>query len=296
MLPTNFAFQRLFAMAVILFSLPPQASLADRWQKIAIDARGSVGVAALLIDSGSHASINGSTHFPMQSVYKLPIAMAVLQKVDQGKISLDQSIEVHPSEYVSQGKRSPLRDQFPNGTHKTIRELLAYTLVESDGSASDVLLKLAGGPQAVTTYLRSLGVADWIVANSEMDMDWKTQYDNWSTPEAAVKLLVSLENSSSFSVASHALILDDLQKAQTGLNRIRHLLPAGTIVADKTGTSGTEKSITAATNDIALVTLPDGRHLALAIFVSDSSASAQTREDVIAKIARAAWDAWASEK
>ena len=290
---TNFAPYKMFAALAILFAFHAPPALEDDWRAIATAAKGHVGVAALLIESGQSAALAGSTHFPMQSVYKLPITMAVLQQVDQGKLALDQSIEVRPAEYVSVGKRSPLRDQFPLGTHKTVRELITYTLVESDGSASDVLLRLAGGPPAVMRYLHSLGIADCIVANSEMAMDWKTQYDNWSTPEAAVKILVSLQQGHALSAASRTVVLDNLLKSQTGLHRIRDLLPAGAVVADKTGTSGTDQGITAATNDIALVTLPDGRHLALAVFVSDSPAPDQLRDQVIAKIARATWDAWA---
>jgi beta-lactamase class A len=273
-----------------------QNSLADRWRANAAAASGKFGVTALIIESGQNASINGFGHFPMQSVYKLPISIAVLQKVDHGQLSIEQSVEVRPSDFVSMGKRSPLRDQFPQGTKKSIRELIAYALIESDGTASDVLLKLAGGPQAVTTSLRSQSVTQIAVLNTEMKMDWKNQYENWCTSEAAVQILVSLQTGKSLSAKSRALILEDMRKSQTGISRIRALLPAGTVVADKTGTSGTQNGVTAATNDIALVDLPDGRHLALAIFVSDSTASEKTREAVIAKIARAAWDEWASPK
>jgi beta-lactamase class A len=282
--------------AAILSASPAQNSLSGLWRAIAADASGKVGVAALILESGQHAALNGSSHFPTQSVYKLPIVLAALQKVDQGTLRLDQTLDIRPDVYVPNNKYSPLRDQFPQGTRKTIRELIDYALVESDGTASDVLLKLAGGPEAVTTYLKSLGVNDFVVANAEHDMNWQTQYDDWCTPEAAVQILGIVQKGALVSAASRALVLQDLEKSKPGINRIRRLLPSGTIVADKTGASGTQNSIAAATNDIGLVTLPDGRHLALAIFVSDSTAPAATRDDVIAKIARATWDAWLPAK
>ena len=173
-----------------------------------------------------------------------------------------------------------------------MRELIRYAIVESDGSASDALLRLVGGPSVVTRYLGSLGISDLVVANSEMEMSWQTQYDDWCTPQAAVQLLVILEKGKTLSKSSRALLLQYMQETETGKMRIRHLLPKGTTVADKTGASGTHNGRTAATNDIGLVTLPDGRHLAIAIFVSDSAASDEAREGVIAKIARAAWDEW----
>lgn len=83
-----------------------------------------------------------------------------------------------------------------------------------------------------------------------------------------------------------------MTETPTGLNRIKGLLPAGTVVAHTTGTSRTVDGVTAATNDVGLVTLPNGQHLAIAVFVSDSMADDATREEVIAKVARATWDEW----
>jgi beta-lactamase class A len=83
-----------------------------------------------------------------------------------------------------------------------------------------------------------------------------------------------------------------LTESTPGAKRLKGLLPAGTAVAHKTGTSGTQGGLTAATNDIGLLTLPNGKHVAIAVFVSDSPTDEATREAVIAKIARAVWDAW----
>ena len=83
--------------------------------------------------------------------------------------------------------------------------------------------------------------------------------------------------------------------SNTGPRRLKGLLPTGTVVAHKTGTSGTENGETAATNDIGIITLPNGRHIAIAVFVSDSPADEGTREGVIARIAKAAWDKTSNE-
>jgi beta-lactamase class A len=224
----KFDFALISAIVAFLIPLPTERSLTNQWNRISADALGRVGVAALVIESGESAAMNGSAHFPMQSVYKLPIAMAVLRQVDEGKLSLDQSVVIQPDEYISQGKHSPLRDEFPDGTRKTVRELIRYTIVESDGTASDALLRLAGGPSVVTGYVRSLGISDLVVANSEMEMSWQTQYDDWCTPQAAVQLLVILEKGTTLSKSSRALLLQYMQETETGKNRIRHLLPKGT--------------------------------------------------------------------
>lgn len=290
----NFTTNALLVAALFFAAAPqnPAEHLAGQWRGISAEARGRVGVAAEIIESGETAELNGGEHFPMQSVYKLPISMTVLQLVDDGKLTLDKIVEVRVADMVPAEKHSPLRDQFPGGTRKTIRELIRYALVESDGTASDILLHEAGGPAAVMKYLQSQGVGDLIVAHSEMQLTWKTQYEDWSTPRAAVKLLMNLQNGIGISDASRALLMKDMQESQTGVTRILNLLPRGTVVADKTGSSGTQDGRAAATNDIGLVTLPDGRHMAIAIFVSDSEAADAVRDSVIAKIARSAWDEW----
>ena len=73
------------------------------------------------------------------------------------------------------------------------------------------------------------------------------------------------------------------------MDAFRAGLPPGTTLAHKTGHSGTHGGVTAATNDIGLVTLPDGRRVAIAVFVTDSRANETTRQRVIARIAQAVY-------
>ncbi len=266
--------------------------LRNQIEQIAYTAKGHVGVAAVLLETGETISLNPRDHFPMQSVYKLPIAMAVMKQVDAGKLTLDQKVPVTKSDFVRRGQNSPIRDKYPNGTEITVIELVRYAISESDGTASDVLVRLAGGAEAVQAYLNELGVREMIVLNTEKEIgqDWETQYRNSASPEAAVALLRALYERKGLSESSQALLLKFMTESTPGAKRLKGLLPAGTIVAHKTGTSGTEKGITAATNDIGIITLPNGHHLAIAVFVSDSRADETTREGVIARIARAVWD------
>jgi beta-lactamase class A len=106
----------------------------------------------------------------MHSVYKLPISMAVLQRVDRGELKLDQLVKVEPGDFVRKGMYSPVRDKYPDGTELTIAELLRYTICESDGSASDVLMKLIGGPGKVVLFLEGIHVPDIQVVNYEKEI------------------------------------------------------------------------------------------------------------------------------
>lgn len=274
------------------------AELQRQIEQIASAAKGRVGVRALLLETGQSVSLNAKEQYPMQSVYKLPIGMALLEQVDAGKLRLDQRVRIERSDYLKKEQHSPIRDRNPEGAELSLEELLRFAVSESDGVASDVALRMAGGAQAVMKYLNGLKVSEIIVANSEREIgqDWETQYRNWASPEGAVALLRAIHERRGLSEKSYATLLKFMTDSPTGPRRLKGLLPKGAVVAHKTGTSGRNaKGVTAATNDIGIVTLPNGRHAAIAVFVSDSPADEATREEVIARIAKAVWDKWGSQ-
>lgn len=306
---------------LISLKLTSDSDLETRIADIAKKAGGKVGVAAILLETGDFAGLNADQQFPMQSVYKLPIAMAVIDQVNRGELELDGKVGVSTDDMVRSGMRSPLRDKNPNGGEFNIRELIGLALVESDGTASDVLIQTAGGTANIQAFLIQIGIRDITVANPEKEIgrDWLTQYENWATPSAAVELLrwlgaagredapaimrsnpngaVKGEAESRPGIESDqsphfSILLRFLADSNPGANRLKGLLPKGTVVEHKTGTSGTREGMTAATNDIGILTLPNGNHIAIAVFVSDSPKDEKTRELVIAGIAKAVWDRW----
>ncbi len=271
--------------------------LHDQIEQISRAAQGRVGAVATVIETGESVALNKDQQFPMQSVYKLPIGMAVLHQVERGALHLMQKVRVERNDFVMAPQYSPIRDDHPDGVELSLSDLLRFMVSESDGTACDVLLRLVGGPQFVTKYLHDLGVNGIVVANTEKEIGQNklVQYRNSATPESMVVLLRALHEGGGLSEPSRALLLRLMTQTPTGLRRIKGLLPAGTVVAHKTGTSGTVNGVTAATNDVGLVTLPNGRHLAMAVFVSDSTADDSAREKVIARVARAVWDYWSGQ-
>ncbi|HUQ80243.1 MAG TPA: class A beta-lactamase [Gemmatimonadaceae bacterium] len=259
------------------------------------ESRGTLGVGIELLETRQRVVV-GAHHHPMQSVYKLPIAMAVLDLVDRGTLRLDQMIDIPTSMYVTPGQLSPIRDKYPNGARLALREILQLNTAVSDGTACDVLLKLIGGPEKATAYFRRIGVAEMVAATTELEIgkDRRAQYRSWSTPVGALTLLRAVHERRVLSDSSHALLMRYLTETTTGPNRLRGDLPAGTVVAHKTGSSGTSNGVAAATNDIGIITMPNGQHLAVAVFLTDSRADDATRDRVIARVARAAWETWVS--
>ena len=267
--------------------------LRNQIEQISHAAQGRVGVTATLLETGESVTLNGNKRFPMRSVYKFPIAMAVLAQVDQGKLKLKQKIRVETSDIV---QNSRILGKNSQGIEVSLADLLKYMVSESDNTACDILLRLIGEPKKVTKYLRHLGVNDIVVANTEKELgqDRAVQYRNYAAPDATVALLRAFHEGKGLSKSSQTLLRRLMIETSTGLKRIKGLLPDGTVVAHKTGTSSTVNGVTAATNDVGLMTLPNGQHLAIAVFVSDSKASDAIREEVIAKVAKAVWKEWSS--
>ena len=157
----------------------------------------------------------------MQSVFKLPLAMAVLYAVDRGALRLDEPVRVTPADFVSDWQHSPIRDRHPGGVTLPVADLLRATASGSDGTAADVLLDLVGGPSAVTAYVRGLGVGGLTVAVTEKEMgrDPEAQYRNWATPEGALAVLRAIDEGRGLSEDGRAHLLRLLTETTTGPNR-----------------------------------------------------------------------------
>jgi beta-lactamase class A len=258
------------------------------------EAQGKLGVSAHILEAQQSFSFHGGHGFPMQSVYKLPIAITTLHRVEDGRLKLDQVVQVRPEELIPPAGHSPLRDRHPKGGDFTLQDLLQRAIVDSDGSASDVLLRVLGGTKEVRHYMKDAGIKQVHVKHTEAQIidDTHAQYADSAEPDAMVDLLARVQQGKLLNAAHTSLLLGWMKQTETGRDRIRAKLPAGTEVADKTGSSGTHEGITPATNDVGIVTLPNGQHLAMAIFLSDAKANTTTRNAVIADIAHEIWECW----
>ncbi|WP_318310122.1 class A beta-lactamase, subclass A2 [Flagellimonas crocea] len=254
-----------------------------------------VGVAINGMNATDTLSINGDVQFPMQSVFKFPIALATLSEIDKENLSLDQEIEINKDDLLP-GLWSPIQEKYPNGTVLTLAEIIQYTVALSDNVGCDVLLKLLGGPEVVESYFSSLGFKDFAVKINEktMQSNWELQFQNWTTPKEANKILVSFyENKNELlSKVSYDFIWKVMKSTKTGKNRLKGQLPKEITAAHKTGWSGKHKEtgVTAAVNDIGIVFLPNGNYYIISVFITSSSESLETNEKIIADISRASWD------
>ena len=288
--------------------------------RLASSAGGIVGASAIHVESGRRISVNGDARFPMASVYKVPIAIQLLARVDQGEVKLDQKVELKPSDIRPNGTIRSLLSK--PGLTLSVRNLLELTLLVGDNSAADLLLRLAGGPQAVTARMRAIGVngidvsrpvinllADSVGIQLPPESEWtpelldklyeattpeirKVAAVKWnadprdtSTPDAMAALLVRVHRKDLLKRESAELLLDGLLRNQDGDARLKGMLPPGTVVAHKMG------SIGGSTNDVGVITLPDtAGHIAIAVFVKSSDKDEVERERAIAQITRSVYD------
>lgn len=258
-------------------------------------SNGKIGVAVMDLDNLDTLTFNNDHCFPMQSVYKFPLALAVLREVDRGNLSINQKIKL-TKENLLPDTWSPLREKYPNaGVEITLKEVLEFVVSQSDNNGCDILFNLMGGPKKVNGYVAGIGVNGISILNTEAEMhkDWKLQYDNCSKPSSMTDLLFSFARENILSFPYQEFLLNIMNHNVVSSKRIPGELPANTVVAHKTGSSGTnKKGIAAATNDAGIVTLPDGKQFAIAVFVSDSPDDSDTRDKIIAEISKAVWDSY----
>ncbi len=244
----------------------------------------TLGLAICEIDTDSCITINGQERFPMQSVYKLHIALALLDQIDMGKYSLADSIEITTSDLLP-NTWSPFRDSYPMGRKTCLEELIEYILIKSDNNITDVLISMAGGPSQVDAYIKGLGLSETSIKSYERELksDWNLQFANYTTPEEAISLLKMANNGDLLSRSSNDFIIERMEQTFTG--SIRDSIPREVVVAHKTGFSGAgTDGIIQANNDIGIMRLPNGKEIAFAILITEAEEDSPTTYKLIAQI------------
>jgi beta-lactamase class A len=288
--------KKIFLSLILLLSVTEAYSQIDllrtKIESILSGKKAKVGVAISSLDTKDTLSINGNERLVMQSVFKFHIALAVMSLVEEGKLSLTQEVFVSKAELMP-NTWSPLRDKYPDGNVKvTLDEILRFTVAQSDNNGCDILLKLVGGTSRVNDFIHSIGIDDVSISKTEEEMHKgvEAQFANWTTPIAASMLLDKFSYTYSQNKSlSH--LWQIMTETTTGPKRLKGLLPEGTVVAHKTGSSDTnDEGMTYAVNDIGIVVLPNGKKYSIAVLVTNSYETYEDSEKIIADISKAAYD------
>lgn len=278
---------------LVAFSLAFSQNLKKEINQIIAGKNATVAVSILDFESGNSTDINGNKKLPMLSVFKFHIALAVLNEVDAGKLKLDRKILVKKSDLL-ENTWSPIREKYPEGNiEMSLSELLKYTVAQSDNNGCDILLRLIGGTETVQKFINANGIKDFQIKANEakMHQGYEFMYWNWTTTNAANQLLKKFYDGKILSKKSTDFLMKIMIETTTGTTKIVAQLPQGTVVAHKTGSSGKDdKGLTVAENDIGIITLPNGKHYAISVFVSDSLEKEETNTKMIADISKIVFD------
>lgn len=267
--------------------------LRSQISEIIKDKKADVGVGIKCIETGDTLFINGNKHYAMQSVFKFHLSLAFLKQVELGKYKLSDSIRIQKSD-LREDTWSPMRDKYPEGdVSLPLSEIIRYTVSESDNNGCDLFFRLLGGPVKVEEFIKNEGISEISIKANEAEMhtDRKIPFSNWTSTQATIQLLEKFYQGNILNDSLTAFVWKCMAESTTGLSRIHGLLPEGSVVAHKSGSSGrADDGITDTCNDIGIICLPDGRHLAIVVFVANSSEESSVNEEIIARIAKAAWD------
>lgn len=283
-----------FLLFLSFFCFAQKQDLKKEINAITNDKNATVAVSVTGIDFPLHfENKNGEKKLPMLSVFKFHIALAVLNKVDQGKLKLDQPIFIKKADLL-ENTWSPIREKYPDGNiEMPLSELIKYTVAKSDNNGCDLLLRLIGGTETVQKFINNKGIKNFTIKADEAQMHkgYEFMYWNTTTTNDSNLLLMNFFDGKVLSKNSTSFLMKTMIETTTGTNKIVAQLPKGTPVAHKTGSSGKdEKGLTIAENDIGIITLPNGKHYAISVFVSDSMETEETNTKMIADISKRVFD------
>jgi beta-lactamase class A len=278
----------------------PQQSNADYLYtlvaSVARNDRGRIGVAAMDLATGRTVSVGGDQPFPLASTSKIAIAATYLDGVDRGIYRLSDMYPLMvplPSKKFD-GPIAPVRP----GARAHAERMIELALIRSDNQATDALLAAVGGPQAVNAWLRRSGItgmridrdiATLVRDDGAIDPAKEIDTRDAGTPQAMIELLHGIHQGTWLSPASNRFLLATMERCITGKRRIPAMLPQGSRIAHKTGTLNNTAS------DVGIVHLPDGRAVALAIYVTGQGGK-PNRDARIATIARTIYDGYLADR
>ena len=284
--------------AFLPFCASSAGALQTQVEAIVAGDPADVGLAIASAGSGETAAIHAGKAYPMYSIVKFPLALAVLDRVDRGELRLDETVTLTPAD-IKPDTISPLRERYgEQAAEVTIGDILRETVVHADNNGCDILMRKIGGAQAVEHHIQSLGItgmhigATCTAVHDTPDM----RLANTSTPEAANRLLALFYDKNILHPDSRKLLWDYMQETTTGPGRLRGPLPAGTVLAHRTGTGENAPDGSTTVNDIGIIILPDGKPVYISVFVTDAHGSILDAEKTIADLSQAAWDYYISEK
>lgn len=261
------------------------------------DLPARVGVYAR--SDGGTIEYRADEKFPMLSTFKVPVAIAAMQRMERERTPLSQTIDIAPSELLPD-TYSPMRERHPDGwSGATLDSLIAYAVSLSDNNACDILIEYAGGIDCVAQSVTKAGISPMTIRATEemMHRTIDNQRINVCTPRSAVHLMERLATAKLLSEPYTDALIRHMTATSTGADKLRAGLPPHTPLAHKTGSSDrTPQGVKIADNDMGMVTMPDGHQYFIAVFVADSHLDDRQNAAITASISRIVHEAFSTRE
>jgi beta-lactamase class A len=297
------------------------ATLKQDLQKLADGFDGRVGIGVQ--SAAGLVPVRGNERFSLQSVMKLMVAAAVMDAVDRRGWRLDEPVVVRREDLsLNVQPIADLVKSNKNGYRTTLGDLVSRAVVDSDSAATDILFARVGGAAGIRAFLTRRSVTGMRIDRDERHLQTETAGLTWrpefvdaavleraksavpadvrerafrtylrdprdtATPVGMASFLHKLASGQLLSRTSTAHLLSVMRRTATGPDRLKAGIPKGWTLAHKTGTSGTHRGVTVATNDVGVLTAPDGSRISVAVFVAESRRPPKERAALIAEVAR----------
>ena len=302
------------------------AGLNDRIYALWRAFPGKTGIAVQRIDGEWSLSQRGAELFPQQSVSKLWVTLAVLDAVDQGRLTLDQRVRIGPEDLTLFHQPLAAKVQSQGSVTMSVRELIETAITHSDNTANDSLLRTVGGPDAVRAFIEKkdlgairFGPGERLLQAGTAGLKWQQAYSvgrafyqaraalpdatrlaarnaylanppDGASPAAIASALTRLARGTLLSPDSTEYLLDVMSRTRSGPRRLKAGLPEGWKFMHKTGTGQDYKGSTAGYNDIGIATAPDGTRYAIVVLLGDTNASIPARMALMQAVSGAVAD------
>lgn len=263
-----------------IVSARPPHDLNGDIARIEDKVKGRLGVAVLDTGSDRRFGYRQNERFPMCSTFKLMAASAILKRVEQGRETLDRRVRFSKSDLVTY---SPATSKHIE-SGMTVAELCEAAITLSDNTAGNLMLGMIGGPPGVTAFARGLGDLITRLDRTETALNEAVPGDPRDTtaPVAMAEDISKLVFGNALAKSSSEQLKSWLLANRTGDARLRARLPAGWRVGDKTG-SGEYGS----TNDVGILWPPDSAPIIVAAYLTQTTASANERNEALAAVGAA---------
>lgn len=205
------------------------------------------------LDTGDYVDIAGDQGMAAASTVKVPILVAFLQEVDAGNIALNQGL-VMQEEQMAGGSGTMQND--PVGTRYTALEVATEMIVNSDNTATNMIVDALGGIEALNQRFQNWGLESTIVRNPLPDLEGT----NTTSTRDLVLLMALVDQGGLLTSRSRDRMFSIMQRTVN-----RSLIPFGinddSLMANKTG------NLDEVLGDVALVDVPNGKRYAISVLV-----------------------------